>query len=134
LPITETAVISNLREAFTTFNGLCGGRTESFPGVTCVLHPSRLSSFNMAFLHGVEGAEGRVLRRVQGFFREINTDWCLVVPPQLTGLFEAAVGRVRISERRAVPQMVLDPRDVSLPGPPAALKIRPVRTVADLRT
>jgi hypothetical protein len=134
LPVTETAVISNLREAFITFNGLCGGRAESFPGVTCVLHPSRLTGFNMAFLHGAEGTEGRALGRVQGFFREINTDWCLVVPPRLTGLFDAVTKRVRISERRAVPQMVLDPRGVSVPGPPATLEVRPVKTVADLRT
>ena len=129
MPVTETAVISNLREAFITFNGLCGGRAESFPGVTCVLHPSRLTGFNMAFLHGAEGTEGRALGRVQGFFREINTDWCLVVPPRLTGLFDAVTKRVRISERRAVPQMVLDPRGVSVPGPPATLEVRPVKTV-----
>jgi len=133
LPATDAAIISNLRDAFIAFNGLCGGRFESFPGVTCVSHPSRLSGFNMAFLHGAEGTGGRVLRRVQGFFREIRADWCFVVPPPLVGLFDGATTRVRISERRAVPEMVLDPRDVSLPSPPATLKVRPVRTVADLR-
>ena len=128
------ATISNLRDAFITFNGLCGGRSESFPGVTCVSHPSRLSGFNMAFLHGAEGTEGRVLRRAQGFFREIKTEWCLVVPPPLAGLFDIAARRIRISERRAVPEMVLDPRDVSVPPPPAVLQVRRVKTVADLRT
>ena len=51
MPATDAAIISNLRDAFIAFNGLCGGRFESFPGVTCVSHPSRLSGFNMAFLH-----------------------------------------------------------------------------------
>ncbi len=130
----DSAIAANLRDAFAIYSRACGERVEGFPGVTCVRHPSRSSGFNLAFLGGGEGVESNVLRRVQGFFREIGTEWCFVVPPSLAGLFGPTTKRVRISARRAVPEMVLNPAEVSIPPPPKGLEVRTVETVDGLRT
>jgi predicted GNAT family acetyltransferase len=60
------------------------------------------------------------------------------VPPTITALFDEVVKRIRISQRRVVPQMVLEQAEdeevVEIPSTPLGFKILPVRTVREMRT
>jgi len=123
----------NLRDSFSAFTRACGDRVERFPGATCVRHPSRTSSFNMAFLTGRAGIEPKVLGRIQEFYREVRAEWCFVVPPDLAELFGPTMSRIKITQRRAVPEMVLHREDASIPNAPAGLEITPAKTLDDLR-
>jgi hypothetical protein len=126
--------MSNLRDAVSNLSVISGEKVKEFPGITCTRHPSRSSIFNMAFVGGREAIDYPVMKRVQEFYREINAEWCLVVPPKLTDLFGTAMKLVRISQRRSVPEMVLSREDARIPPPPAELKIHLAKTVKDTRT
>lgn len=127
-------VMSNLRHTFSNLSEVSGEKVAEFPGVTCTRHPSRTSGFNQAFLGDERALEPPVLKQVQGFFREIRTGWCLVVPPELADRFDVTSRRIRISQRRAMPEMVMENRDLSIPPPPKELEVTRVDTLHDLRT
>jgi len=128
------SLASNLRDAFSVYSKTCGERVERFPGVTCVRHQSKTSAFNMAFLNGGAGVGQRTLRSAQDFYREIGAEWCFIVPPELAGLFDSAMGRIQISQRKVLPTMVLSRGRVSMPPPLTGLDVRRVKSLDELRT
>lgn len=127
------AIMSNLQQALSNVSEACGEPVRDFPGVTCARHRSCSADFNLAFVHEERALEHPVIRDVQGFFREIGASWCLVVPPTLTHLFDRVVKSIRISQRRAVPQMIMKSGDVSVPFPLRTLRIGRVDTISELR-
>ena len=134
MPALHSRVMSNVRDAFSNLSVICGERVQEFPGIRCVRHPSRSSDFNMAFLSGGEAIEYPVMKEVQGFYREIGSEWCLVVPPKFTDLFGTTMKLVPISQRRSIPEMILRGEDARVPPPPAELTIRVAKRVKDTRS
>jgi hypothetical protein len=126
--------MSNLRFTFSNLSVVCGEKVAEFPGFLCTRHPSREADFNQAFLLDERAFEPGVLRRVQDFFRETRSTWCIVVPPDLAGRFDKASKRIRISQRRVMPEMIMMNKSISIPPPPRGLKITRVETVNDMRT
>jgi len=88
----------------------------------------------MVFLQDERAIEYATLRSVQNFYRETKAQWCFVVPPGLTSLFDRAIKKIRISQRRVIPQMVLEAEEIEIPAPPSDLKILTVKTVGEMRT
>lgn len=132
--LRNSAIESNLREAFSVYSRACGEKVMRLPGVTCVRHPSKVEGFNMAFLTSPTGVGPRVLRGIQEFYREVGAEWSFVVPSRLAHLYGQTASRVWISARRPVPELVLGTEGVSIPSPPKGLDVRTVRTVGGLRT
>ncbi len=126
------AVMQNLQGAFANVSRACRGKVREFPGVTACRHPALTAEFNMAFLREERGTEKDTLSAVQGFFREIDATWCIAVPPDLAHLYGEVASRLRISQRRSIPEMTLS-EGVKIPAPPEDLTITAVKTVRDLR-
>lgn len=126
------AVMENLQGAFANVSRACDGKVREFPGITACRHPSLTAEFNMAFLREERGTEKRTLDSVHKFFREVNATWCFVVPPDLIHIYGEVASCLRISQRRAIPEMTLS-RGVKIPAPPEDLAITVVKTVEDLR-
>lgn len=128
------AVIENLRASFSNVSWACGEKVRDFPGVTACRHPTPTDEFNMAFVSDKRGLEPNTLKELQDFFRKVDATWCLVVPPGLTHLFGDVAAQLRISQRRALPEMIMRKRDrVKTPPLPEGLSITRVRTVRDLK-
>ena len=110
-----------------------GGEFRSFPGVTCFRSPLPFLLFNMAFVEDAAILDRGALNAVHAFYRELEVEWCLTVPPRLTHAFETTMKHVAVSSRRTVPEMVLPREPIRTWPSPADLFVRRVRDLDELR-
>ncbi len=110
-----------------------GGEFRSFPGVTGFRSPIRFLLFNMAFVEDATRVDHDVLDAVHAFYRALGVDWCLVIPPSITGDMETAVRHLQVSARRSVPEMVLTLEPARVWPIPPELRVERVRDLDALR-
>ena len=131
---SESDITSNYLDAFASFAKGSGGKVERFSSIICIRSPIDFLDFNMAFVENQAGIDYEVLKQVQGFYREVQVEWCFSVLPGMVNLFENVMRHFTISSRRTLPEMILPRERAKLREPPSDLQVKPVRNMDELRT
>ncbi len=133
MPPSEEDLAASYRDGMGRFATNGGGEFRGFPGVTCFRNPLPFVPFNMAFVEDPTVLNRAVLDAVHAFYREMRTEWSLVVPPGHARAFETTLKHIAVSSRLTMPEMIL-PReaDHAWPSPPN-LQVRRIRDLDELR-